>query len=116
MAGPILGKSIFDLLFDSIVGMVEKGVGLAQSMGQGLSDGLTSIGDGISNAVPGMGSFLAGGGSDGPSAPAIERAPSQEIQAPSRSEERYSVNMEELGNFSPPSFSAKGPEQNIGIA
>lgn len=117
MAGPILGKSIFDMLFDSIVGIVEKGAGLVQSMGQGLSDGLTSIGDSMANAVPGMGGFLGGGGNDGPSqSQAVEIAPTKEINLPGRSEERFSVNMEELGQFSPPSFSAKGPDQNIGIA
>jgi hypothetical protein len=110
---PILKRNIFEMCFDTVVGVAEAcGRGV-----QSISDGIGSLGGGNSLGGGMFGSMkeaLGFGGNTLPPEFSLERAPAVEIAGPAPSLGKYEVSMCDLGEFSAPTFGC-GASQSTGV-
>jgi hypothetical protein len=60
------------------------------------------VGESIGGALSSLGDWVAGGTGQSTPVQAAAQEPSISIQTPAQSVDRFTVSMEELGNFSPP--------------
>lgn len=95
---PIMNKSIFDVLFDSVVGIAEKAGSMAMSAAEGLGEGITAAAGEVFGRVSSV--SLGNSVSSSEASPSLVQAPQQEV-APTKAS-AYDVSLAELGSFSAP--------------